>query len=169
MSKNELINDAIMTEEQMMEALANDNSVINEDDLIGTYESDKPKPVTPGMYDAKIAEIVKKTSKSGKPMLEITYEILGPTNKGFKPKQWVVLEGDKLYSVTQLGKACGFKNVSSDPTKEAYALTKSGMLNQLVVLKLDVEVNPDTDQVNTNVKSVGKMSDEAKNRHLGIS
>lgn len=168
-TKDELINDAKKTEQEMMEALENNDSVINDDDLIGTYETDKPKPITSGSYDAKITDIEVGESKSGKKMLTLTYEILGPTNKGFKPKQWVVLEGDKIFSVTQLGRAFGFPNISSDPTKEAYKLTKSGLLNKLCVIKLEAEYDADTERTNTNIKSVSKMKDEAKNAYLGIS
>lgn len=166
-------------EEELEEALDQAESKqgeINDDDFIGEVAVKEQEKIVAGSYEVQICDITKELSKAkedkpSKPMVVWEFKILGPTNKGFKFKAWILLE-EFNWNMANIAKALGIPPVRQDKDEDnknvdVYAIKKSECLNKYLVIEIKPETNDD-DQLNIKIKKYIAMTEERKNHHLGI-
>lgn len=78
--------------------------IINPD----TSEVKELLPLEPGVYPAKVAATEFKTSKSGNPMLVVTFEVTARDGTARKRNAYLVITGEGAYGFDSLLRACGF-------------------------------------------------------------
>lgn len=109
-------------------------------------------PLDPGVYPAKVAGQEFKTSKSGNPMLVVTFEIsVAGEDTPRKRNSYLVITGEGAYGFDSLLRACGFTDYADrlkEGSKESF---DSDVLNGL---ELNVQVDQEAYQ--------GRMVDQIK-------
>lgn len=100
------------------------------------------KPIPEGIYKAIVSGMGLKTSSTGKPMIAITYTLIGGDHAGRKINDNIVLDENVLWRANILYSACTGKNIPAGQysVDELFQLIQSGVLNKEVLVRLVIEL-----------------------------